>query len=70
MIVQTGNSAYQLSGIGSRFEVRKLSDNLGAVVTGVAMYGDHFDLRVGESFMLFDAGKRVLTTSSVIAVLG
>ena len=70
MIVQTGNSTYQLSGVGSRFEVRKLSNNTGSVATGAAMYGDHFDLRIGESLMLFEGGKRVLATSPVVSVLG
>jgi hypothetical protein len=71
MIVQTGNSTYQLSGVGSKFEVRKLSNNPSAsVATMESIFGDSFVLKTGESFMLFDGGKRMLATSPVVAVLG
>ena len=70
MIIRTGNSTYQLSGAYDSFEIRKLSQNPGSVATGQSMFGDHFDLRVGESFTLWDNGRRVLATSPVVAVLG
>ncbi|HUD02839.1 MAG TPA: hypothetical protein VMR46_02335 [Candidatus Paceibacterota bacterium] len=70
MIVQTGNSTYQLSGVGSSFEVRKLSQNSGSVATGQSILGDHFSLQIGEGLMLWREGRIVLATSPVVSVLG
>ncbi len=69
MIIQTRNSQYQLSGLGSKFEVRKLSGNPAALPMQ-PIEGDKFELRVGEHFRFFNKGKEMLNTSTVTNVLG